>query len=152
MSDKLSRRTSIKIWSKLRFFPLCSQFWIRKDPFLSLTVTYCSLCSRQIIDKNIFPEKMNYGLLQIFGWKGSDLLHNIHWKMNSIRFFFLTRKLRQLNWIQIKQVVYWKIKLPFYIRFNIEEAKILENSVTHESWAMTSVSTACNEFILKFMR
>ena len=45
------------------------------------------MCSRRIADKNIFPEKMNYGLLQIFGWKGSDLLHNIHWKMNSIRFF-----------------------------------------------------------------
>ena len=84
MSDKLSRRTSIKIWSKVRFFPLYSQFWVRADPFL---ISTCNWFKASCWQKISFQKKMNYGLLQIFGWKGSDLLHNIHWKMNSIRFF-----------------------------------------------------------------
>ena len=130
MSDKLSRRTSIKIWSKVRFFPLCSQFWERRDPFLPLTVT--GLCSRQITDKICFQKKWITGYFKYSDEKGQIccITYTERWILLD---FPLTRKLRQLNWIQIKQVAYWKINHPYYIRFNIEEAKILENSVTHES-------------------
>ena len=69
---------------KSKIFPVVLSILSTRRSFLIFT---CNWFKASCWQKISFQKKMNYGLLQIFGWKGSDLLHNIHWKMNSIRFF-----------------------------------------------------------------
>ena len=67
MSDKLSRRTSIKIWSKVRFFPLYSQFWVRADPFL---ISTCNWFKASCWQKISFQKKWITGYFKYSDEKG----------------------------------------------------------------------------------